>query len=187
MASNPLTNIQRLTESGLARQLGVSRQAVHELVKRGVLSKDKDGLIDFELAKHALMNRVRPSGKTAASLQEPATPAATQTPEPSTEPEITSYHVAKTLREAAEAQIARIKLSEMQGDVIRVDAIRSALAGMIASTRDSLLQIPARVAPVLAVETDAARVHDLIQSEIHQALAQLVASPDRITRIETEH
>ena len=47
MASNPLTNIQRLTESGLARQLGVSRQAVHELVKRGVLSKDKDGLIDF--------------------------------------------------------------------------------------------------------------------------------------------
>ena len=75
----------------------------------------------------------------------------------------------------------------MQGDVIRVDAIRSALAGMIASTRDSLLQIPARVAPVLAVETDAARVHDMIQSEIHQALAQLVASPDRITRIETEH
>ena len=72
-------------------------------------------------------------------------------------------------------------------DVIRVDAIRSALAGMIASTRDSLLQIPARVAPVLAVETDAARVHDMIQSEIHQALAQLVASPDRITRIETEH
>ena len=147
MASNPLTNIQRLTESGLARQLGVSRQAVHELVKRGVLSKDKDGLIDFELAKHALMNRVRPSGKTAASLQEPATPATTQTPETSTDPEITSYHVAKTLREAAEAQIARIKLSEMQGDVIRVDAIRSALAGMIASTRDSLLQIPARVAP----------------------------------------
>ena len=68
MASNPLTNIQRLTESGLARQLKVSRQAVHELVKRGVLSKDKDGLIDFELAKHALMNRVRPSAKTAAAL-----------------------------------------------------------------------------------------------------------------------
>lgn len=94
---------------------------------------------------------------------------------------------ARTRREIAEANLAELREAEARGDLIRVDAIRSALAGMIASTRDSLLQIPARVAPVLAVETDAARVHDLIQSEIHQALAQLIASPDRITRIETEH
>lgn len=173
MASNPLTNIQRLTESGLARQLGVSRQAVHELVKRGVLSKDKDGLIDFELAKHALMNRVRPSGKTAASLQDPATPAATQTPETATEPEITSYHVAKTLREAAEAQIARLKLAEMQGDVIQVSAVRATWAARIASARDALLQIPSRLAPVLAAETDLAAVTLLLEDEIRQALAEL--------------
>lgn len=173
MASNPLTNIQRLTESGLARQLGVSRQAVHELVKRGVLSKDKDGLIDFELAKHALMNRVRPSGKTTASLQEPATPAATQTPETSTEPEITSYHVAKTLHEAAEAQIARLKLAEMQGDVIQVSAVRATWAARIASARDALLQIPSRLAPVLAAETDLAAVTLLLEDEIRQALAEL--------------
>ena len=173
MASNPLTNIQRLTESGLARQLGVSRQAVHELVKRGVLSKDKDGLIDFELAKHALMNRVRPSGKTAASLQEPATPPTTQTPDASTEPEITSYHVAKTLREAAEAQIARLKLAEMQSDVIQVSAVRATWATRIASARDALLQIPSRLAPVLAAETDLAAVTLLLEDEIRQALAEL--------------
>ena len=173
MASNPLTNIQRLTESGLARQLGVSRQAVHELVKRGVLSKDKDGLIDFELAKHALMNRVRPSGKTAASLQEPATTPTTQTPETSTEPEITSYHVAKTLREAAEAQIARLKLAEMQSDVIQVSAVRATWATRIASARDALLQIPARIAPVLAAETNLAAVTLLLESELRQALAEL--------------
>jgi len=146
---------------------------VHELVKRGVLSKDKDGLIDFELAKHALMNRVRPSGKTTASLQEPATPAATQTPETSTEPEITSYHVAKTLREAAEAQIARLKLAEMQGDVIQVSAVRATWAARIASTRDALLQIPSRLAPVLAAETDLADVTLLLEDEIRQALAEL--------------
>jgi len=189
VASNQSTSIPRLTESGLARKLGVSRQAVHELVKRGILSKDKDGLIDVELAEHALMNRVRPSGKTAASLQ--STPEASPQAPPSqpdgADPEITSYHVAKTLREAAEAQIARLKLAEMQGDLIRVDAIRSALAGMIASTRDSLLQIPARVSPVLAVETDAARVHDMLQAELHQALAQLVAAPAKITRLEAGH
>ena len=186
MASSQSTIIPRLTESGLARKLGVSRQAVHELVKPGILTKDKDGLIDVELAEHALMNRVRPSGKTATALQ--GTPPQSEAPatqeQNSADPEITSYHVAKTLREATEAQIARLRLAEMQGDLIRVDAIRSALAGMIASTRDSLLQIPARVSPVLAVETDAARVHDMLQAELHQALAQLVSAPAKITRLE---
>ncbi|MGZ7254014.1 hypothetical protein ACXWO5_10385, partial [Streptococcus pyogenes] len=58
--------------------------------------------------------------------------------------------------------------------------IRSALASLLASTRDALLQIPARLAPVLAAESNPAAVHDLVQTELHQALAQLTASPDRI-------
>ncbi|MBK6556269.1 MAG: hypothetical protein IPG16_03285 [Comamonadaceae bacterium] len=173
MASNPLTNIQRLTESGLARQLGVSRQAVHELVKRGVLSKDKDGLIDFELAKHALMNRVRPSGKTAASLQEPATPPTTQTPETSTEPEITSDMQAKTAREVYEAKTAQLEYEERTGKLIQVSAVRATWATRIASARDALLQIPARIAPVLAAETNLAAVTLLLESELRQALAEL--------------
>jgi hypothetical protein len=68
---------------------------------------------------------------------------------------------ARTRREIAEANLAELREAEARGELIRVDAIRSALAGMIASTRDSLLQIPARVAPVLAVETDAARGLDI--------------------------
>ena len=177
MASNPLTNIQRLTESGLARELGVSRQAVHELVKRGILSKDANGLIDVEMAKVALLNRVHPSSKTAAALaQQPAPPAeATAKPdEPeAANTEITSYHVAKTLREAAEAQIARIKLAEMQGEVIQTSAVRATWAARIASTRDALLQIPSRLAPVLAAETNLAAVTQLLEDELRQALAEL--------------
>ena len=56
MASSPSTAIRKLTESGLARELGVSRQAIHDLVKRDILTKDKDGLIDVEMAKIALAN-----------------------------------------------------------------------------------------------------------------------------------
>lgn len=178
MASNPLTNIQRLTESGLARELGVSRQAVHELVKRGILSKDANGLIDVEMAKVALLNRVHPSSKTAAALTQPATPPLstpltnTETKEPA-DTEITSYHVAKTLREAAEAQIARLKLAEMQGEVIQASAVRATWAARIASTRDALLQIPSRLAPVLAAETNLATVTQLMEDELRQALAEL--------------
>jgi len=94
---------------------------------------------------------------------------------------------ARTRREIAEANLAELREAEERGELIRVDAIRSALAGLIASTRDSLLQIPVRVSPVLAAEPDAAAVHDTLTREIHQALAQLVAAPDRITRIEESH
>jgi hypothetical protein len=184
VASNQSIKPRKLTESGLARELGgVSRQAVHELVKRGILSKDKDGLIDVEMAKIALLNRVRPSGKTTTSLTEAAaTEAATPTTpaEPDENAEITSYHIAKTLREAAEAQIARLKLAEMRGELIRVDAVKTALAHAYSATRDALLQIPARLAPLLAADAEPASVQNSLYSEIHQALQHLAGASERI-------
>jgi hypothetical protein len=184
VASSQSIKPRKLTESGLARELGgVSRQAVHELVKRGILSKDKDGLIDVEMAKIALLNRVRPSGKTTTSLTEAAaTEAATPTTpaEPDENAEITSYHIAKTLREAAEAQIARLKLAEMRGELIRVDAVKTALAHAYSATRDALLQIPARLAPLLAADAEPASVQNSLYSEIHQALQHLAGASERI-------
>lgn len=171
-----MTKPQKLTESGLARELGVSRQAVHDLVKRNIIPKDKDGLIDVELAKVALLNRVRPSGKTNTAIQETSQPTATTSPpEIDEDAEITSYHVAKTLREAAEAQIARLKLAEMKGELIKVDAVRAAWAAKITGARDALLQIPSRVAPVLAACTDLVEVTALLEAELRQALADLSA------------
>lgn len=184
MASDPSTNTPKLTESGLARLLSVSRQAIHDLVKRGILEKDSSGLIDVSKAQAALANSVHPSSKTAAALQSttPAPPSASaEPPDSSQSVEVTSYHVAKTLREAAEAQMARLKLAEMQGDVIRVAAVKSQLATVFATVRDALLQIPARMAPVLAAEADPVSVHNVLHAEIHQALQHLAGAAERLT------
>ena len=179
MASSPSTKHRKLTESGLARELGVSRQAVHDLVKRGILSKDKDGLIDVEMAKVALMNRVRPSGKTAATLTAadavpPANPDAP--PSPSDGTEITSYHVAKTLREAAEAQIARLKLAEMQGKfLIKADFERHLFtAGRM--LRDTLTNCSRRVGAEVAGTTDPNECEAIIDREHRAALASFAQS-----------
>lgn len=86
----------------------------------------------------------------------------------------------RALLARAQREEAELRLSERRGEVISVAAIRTALAGVISATRDSLMQLPARLAPVLAAEIDAAKVHDLIQAEIHQALAALTATPTRI-------
>ena len=181
MASAASIAPAKARKAALARTFGVSRQAIGDLVKRGILSEDKDGLIDVELARHAIEQRVRPSAKTAQALTEPAAapppPAATDA---QTDGTITSYHVAKTLNEAAQARMNQLKLREMQGDLIRVADVRATLAHVFATTREALLQLPARMAPLLAAESDTAAVQNLLHAEIHAALDTLAKSPDTV-------
>ena len=59
--------------------------------------------------------------------------------------------------------------------LIRVDAVKAALAAAFTSTRDNLLQIPARLSAILAAETNAADVHELLQAELHRALEGMAA------------
>lgn len=127
-----MTNPQKRTESGLAREFGVSRQAIHDLVKRGILPKDADGLIDVEEARAALAN-LHPSSKIAKAVQSAAPSPATPPPEPSPHPaekqgtEITSFHVARTLRESEEARMAKLKRMSIEKSLIDKDgAVRAA-------------------------------------------------------------
>ena len=83
MASAALTAPRRVRPAELARELNVSRQAIHDLQNRGKLSRDADGLIDLELARFALLNRVHPKGKTAQAVQHPGpAPTMAQPPQP---------------------------------------------------------------------------------------------------------
>ena len=181
MASAQSIETVRVTQAELARRLEVSRQAVNDLVRRGVIEVGQDGRIDFELARVALANRVRPSGKTAAALGSAAivvpvaAPTALPAPEAANLDTGVSYHVAKTLREAAEAKIAQLRLGELRGELVRADAVRSEAARLAAAQLESLLQLPARLTPVLAAETDPAKLHDLLDTELRQVLAQITA------------
>jgi len=181
------TAARRLTEAALARELGVSRQAINQLVQKGQLTKSEDGLIDVDSAKRELANTTRPAAKTAEAVAAMAPAAATA---PAVAPAAaaattaggaTSFHVARTLNEAALAEINQLKAAELRGELIRVDAVLAALAGLLSSSRDAFMQLPARLAPVLAAESDAGKVHDLLVAEIHQCLTQLAAAPARVT------
>jgi hypothetical protein len=157
--------------------LQCSRQSINELVKRGVIPQDADGLIDVEMARLAIANRVRPSAKSAALVQngpQPPEPPAGQAITPASDDQaVTSYHVAKTLREAAEARIAQLKLAELQGQLVRADEWAAALARRAAAFREGLLQIPARLSAQLAAETDETRIHALLDAELRQVMLQL--------------
>jgi len=173
-----LTKPQKLTESGLSRLLDVSRQAIHAHVKNGILIKDADGLIDVETAKKTLLEQVRPSGKTASAiishsetviqpLKQPLTPQ----PEPDQNTEITSYHIARTLREAAEAQIARLKLAEMQGKYLVKADFERHLYTAGRQLRDTLTNCARRVGAEVSALATAQECEAVIDREHRAALA----------------
>lgn len=83
------------------------------------------------------------------------------------------FQMARTRREIAEANLAEMREAELEGKLIRVDAVRSAWARGMAATRDALLQVPHRVAPLLAVETDLERIGQILDAELRQALTEL--------------
>ena len=87
--------------------------------------------------------------------------------------EAMTYDVARRRREAAEARIAEMKQAEMEGVLIRVDSVRSSMATTISGARDALLQIPSRLAPVLAAEPDLLKVTAVMEDALRQALADL--------------
>ncbi len=195
MASAASTATAPVRPAELARRLGVSRQAVSDLVRRGILTPDANGRIDEAAARAAILASVHPTSKTVqaaqASAPAPIAPvAAAPAPAPAAAPQpeaaATNYHVAKTMREAAEAHIARLKLAEMRGELIRTDAVRAVMSNIFATTREAVLQMPARLAPLLAAESDPAAVQNLLHAELHAALESLANSPAAIEHLAAE-
>lgn len=168
-----MTNPQKLTESGLAREFGVSRQAIHDLVKRGILTKDANGLIDVEEARSALAN-LHPSSKIAKAVQ-------SATPSPATEPspppaekqgtEITSFHVARTLRESEEARMAKLKRMSIEKSLIDKDGAVRAVFTCTKMFRDDQETIGRRAGAKVAARfgIDPHEVSLIFNEEIRQS------------------
>lgn len=180
---------QLVTKAKYAEMRGCAASAVTRAVKEGRIStiagEGGREMIDPAVADIQWARNTRARADSAPALPDTgaaASPGASRGSSGSDDPsEGDTYWNARARREAAEAEIAEMKLAEMQGALIRADAVRSAWAAKIGAARDALLQIPARVAPVLAAETDLAAVTQLLEAELRQALSDLsqpaVAAP----------
>lgn len=170
-----------LTQVEFAKELGVSKQAVSDLLRRNVISRNEDGLIDAELAKLALQHRMRPGSKTASALggggaaaqpqaQSAAEAPAASAPPPAAAPAETSFNAARTEREWEEVAISRLRRQEMEGAVIeRVPATRAVFT-MARGLRDSLMPIGRRLAAKAAALTEPHAIDQLYTAELRAAL-----------------
>lgn len=163
----------KVSQADLARLLNVTRQSINELVGRGILKPDQDGRLDLEASRAAILDNLHPKSKAAQAIA-PAVVApdpAAAGPAPAPTPAPMSYNTAKTLREVSEAAMAQLKLQELRGELVKVADVRTAMAAKVAALREAAMQIPSRLAPVLAAETDQAKVYEHLENELRAMLA----------------
>jgi transcriptional regulator with XRE-family HTH domain len=157
-----------VTQSELARRLGVSRQYVYKLVKQGKIQR-VDGKIDFAAASEALKglaDPARPRKSTASAPEPPAAPS----PESSRAP---TFAEAKTMKEVFNAKLARLRFEEESGKLIEREEIEDKARDIAVIVKESLLAIPNKLMEQLAAESDPREVHVMLDREMREILSEM--------------
>jgi hypothetical protein len=173
------TEPEHLNQAELARRLGLSRAAV---TRNKHLGMPVDSVAAAQGWREARQNVAQRKPLPTAPRPPDRSESAHCDPSPDLPDE--DRDAARTRREIADANIAEMEEARMRRELIRVSAVQAQLAVDYATTRDALLQIPARMGPLLAAESDTAKVQNLLHAEIHQALVDLAGTSDRVERIE---
>ena len=85
-----------------------------------------------------------------------------------------TYMQAKTAREVYEAKTAQLEYEERSGKLVKLDAVKRVWIEAVSGMRDSLLQIPSRIGPILAAESDPTKVIATLEAEVRQVLESLI-------------
>lgn len=167
---------QLVTSQVLAKEFGVSRQAVEKAAKAGRLTAFEDGRFDLAVARVQWeANRKRRVARPGA--QEPGEPAeGRETPSA----EGSDYWAHKTRREAAEAQLAELKLAETSGRLVaRADVERASFTAA-RIMRDQLAAASPRLAAAVVGTPDVVAIERVIAAE-HRAVLETFC---RMLRVE---
>ena len=171
---------KQLTQAALAQALDLTEGRVSQLKSQGMPVHSVEAAQEWRQQQQNVAARKPAPAAVEQAAAHPAehmafaVPATQQTFPPLAGGFMDEdFQTARTRREIAEANLAELKEAEQQGKVIQVDAVRAAWARRLAGTRDAILQIPIRVAPILAAETSIEQVSILLEAELRQALAEL--------------
>lgn len=80
---------------------------------------------------------------------------------------------ARLRKVAAEAALAELDLALKRGDAVSLAGVAKRWEGMVTAFKYRCLAIPAKLAPILASETDLVLVRGMLEREIHEALEEL--------------
>jgi pyruvate/2-oxoglutarate dehydrogenase complex dihydrolipoamide acyltransferase (E2) component len=166
-----------------ARHRGVSLRAVQKAIKSGRITAREDGRLDADVAD---ANWARNTAPRPQPSSQPAKPAASPQSahhhhsdpprrEPTEPVKLESgleYAKARAVRETYSARMAKIDFEERTAKLVSSDEVQVAAFNRFRQFRDGMLNIPDRLAAVLAAEKNPRQVHELLVTEIRKALTE---------------
>jgi hypothetical protein len=182
-----------ISQSEYARQRGVSRQYVSRLVRQGVIALE-NGKVDPVKADAALAARrdpARPMRRKQVNTEvQRAAETRPQDAAVSTDtvqlPGSGGGDLPKMLlktrikSELEKGKLLEIKARVEAGKYVDADEVKVAAFNRARIVRDGLLNIPDRMASLLAAESNEHKVHELLTQEIRTALEELTGGAERI-------
>ena len=162
---------------GYARHRGVSLKAVQKAIEAGRIQTTAEGKIDVEQADADWERNTAPrAGKTAQFQKPPAgrrTTSVVVAPQARLDPAAgggLDYARARAVHENYRARLSKLDYEAKLGKLISRDEVEVAAFNRFRTLRDGMLNIPDRLAAVLAAETDPVKVHEVLNTEIRKAL-----------------
>ena len=153
-----------------AKHRKVSHTAVQKAIKQGRIQQTSDGLIDTDQADRDWQRNSSPVNAPKSAVPPPAaSERAIGGP---------TYAQSRAVRELYLARLAKIEFEERSSKLVSRDEVTVQAFTKARTIRDNLLNIPDRLASMLAAESDPTQVHEILTEEIRKALDDL-SSNDR--------
>lgn len=176
----------RVTQAELARMFGVSRQAVSQWVKKGILSFGPDGRIDPRYAASQVLKKTDP-GRLRAKLLKSTSDNETALRKRVAELEAQlegaddapdkgdtgDYHKARARTEHFKSLAAEREYRKSMGELLRADEVCDAVSSAATALRVRLEALPAVLGPMLAPVQSEDEVTAILAKEIERALTEL--------------
>jgi phage terminase Nu1 subunit (DNA packaging protein) len=145
-----------------AKHRGVSHTAVEKAVKQGRI-KLTEGKLDVEATD-------RDWSRNSSPVNAPKARSRTVGDGPTSGP---TYAQSRAVRELYLARVSKIEFEERAAKLVSRDEVTVAAFTKARTVRDNLLNIPDRLAAMLAAEVDPTQVHKILSEEIRKALNEL--------------
>jgi phage terminase Nu1 subunit (DNA packaging protein) len=162
-----------LSSSALAAELGISRQRVNELGRKGKIQRNPDGTWDLAKVRADLGHSIDGSQKSPARDG-----MAAEAPEaPVVEPPKGTllYEQWRLTREKADREA--VDRQAIEGKLLKREEVKSAWSGMIAAVTNRLESIPDELCDRLASTVDAIECREILADKIREARMQLSEYP----------
>lgn len=177
---------EKLSLRAYAKHRGCDPKTVRQALEAGRIQGEKRGnswLIDPAIADRQWNDRTHPGARGRKPNATP--PGADINPPPADEPNDNAPYAKSAAREKFyKAELAKIELKIQTGELVDKAEMDRNNFTAFRILRDNILNVPDRLAAILANETDRHKVHMALSNELKKALHK---TADALQAIDSEH